>query len=105
MKNLAKIKTYIKAILVSKAMDDTLPMDMTQLDVDGLFDLAEACIKAEEFLNTDEKSIVDQVRAIVNEQEYEPTTIIDYIDGVQTIEEFEFTFTVKDFLEQIGHSN
>jgi hypothetical protein len=105
MENLAKIKNYIKDILVSRTIDDTLPMDMTQLDIDGLFDLAEACIKAEEFLNTDENSIVDQVRAIISEQEYEPTTIIDYMEGVQTIEHFEFTFTVKDFLEQIGYSN
>ena len=104
MENLAKIKNYIKDILVSKAIDDTLPMDMTQLDVDGLFDLAECCIKAEEFLCVDEASIVDQVRAIISEQEYEPTTMIDYIDGVQVIEQFEFTFTVKDFLEQIGYS-
>lgn len=102
MKNLAKIKSYIKDILVSRAIDDTLPMDMTQLDVDGLFDLAECCIKAEEFLCVDEASVVDQVRAIINEED--TTAMIDYIDGVQIIEQFEFTFTAKDFLEHIGYS-
>ena len=39
MENLAKIKNYIKVILVSRAIDDTLPMDMTQLDIDELLDI------------------------------------------------------------------
>ncbi len=103
MENLAKIKSYIKDILVSRTIDDTLPMDMTQLDVDGLFDLAEACIKAEEFLCVDEVSVVDQVRAIINEED--TSTMIDHIDDVCTIEQFEYTFTAKDFLEHIGYSN
>jgi hypothetical protein len=101
MENLAKIKNYIKDILVSKAIDDTLPMDMTQLDVDGLFDLAEACIKAEEFLCVDEASVVDQVRAIINEED--TSTMIDHIDNVCPIEQFEYNFTAKDFLEHIGY--
>lgn len=101
MKNLAKIKTYIKAIIVSKAMDDTLPMDMTELDIDDLFDLAEACIKAEEFLCDDETNIVEQVRAIIREDD--ATTMIDHIEDVCPIEQFEFNFTVKDFLEHIGY--
>ncbi len=103
MENLAKIKSYIKVILVSRAIDDTLPMDMTQLDVDGLFDLAECCIKAEQFLCVDEASIVDQVRAIINEEN--KVAMIDHIDNVCPIERFEFSFTAKDFLEQIGYSN
>lgn len=101
MKNLAKIKTYIKAIIVSKAMDDTLPMDMTELDIDDLFDLAEACIKAEEFLCDDETNIVEQVRAIIREDD--ATTMIDHIEDVCPIEQFEFNFTAKDFLEHIGY--
>ena len=103
MQNLDEIKSYIKNILVSRAIDDTLPMDMTELDIDGLFDLAEACIKAEEFLCVDEASVVDQVRAIINEED--ETKMIDYIDDVCPIEQFEFNFTAKDFLIQIGYSN
>ncbi len=103
MENLAQIKSYIKDILVSKTIDNTLPMDMTELDVDGLFDLAEACIKAEEFLCVDETGIVDQVRAIINNED--ETEMIDHIDNVCPIEQFEYTFTAKDFLEQIGYSN
>ena len=101
MQNLDKIKSYIKEILVSKAIDDTLPMDMTQFDVDGLFDLAEACVKAEEFLCNDEISIVEQVRAIINEED--TTIMIDHVDDVCPIEQFEFNFTVKDFLEHIEY--
>lgn len=101
MENLAKIKSYIKDILVSKTIDCTLPMDMTELDVDGLFDLAEACVKAEDFLCVDETSVVEQVRAIINEENQ--TAMIDHIDNVCPIEQFEFNFTAKDFLEQIGY--
>lgn len=101
MENLDKIKNYIKDILVSKTMGDTLPMDMTQLDIDGVFDLAECCIKADEFLCVDETSVVDQVRAIINEED--TSTMIDHIENVCPIEKFEFTFTVKDFVEQIGY--
>jgi hypothetical protein len=101
MKKMDKIKSYIKQILLSKALDDTLPMDMTELDVDGLFDLAKACVKAEKFLSSDEDNIVDQVRAIIREENQE--AMIDYIDGVCPI--FEFSFTPNDFLEKIGYSN
>ena len=100
MENLSSLKEYIKEILVSKSIDGTLPMDMAQLDVDGLFDLAEACIKAEKLLCIEEASIVDQVRAIINEEN--KATMIDHIEGVCPSEQFEFAFTVKDFLEQIG---
>lgn len=100
MENLSSIKEYIKEILVSKSIDGTLPMDMTELDVDGLFDLTEACIKAEKLLCIEEASIVDQVRAIINEEN--KAKMIDHIDNVCPIEKFEFTFTVKDFLEHIG---
>lgn len=101
MKKVAKIKTYVKAILVSRAMDDTLPLDMTELDVDGLFDLAEACIKAEDLLSYNGcVELVEQVRAIINEEN--KAKMIDHIDNVCPIEKFEFTFTVKDFLGHIG---
>lgn len=104
MKNLAQIKSYIKDILVSRTIDCTLPTDMTELDIDGLFDLAEACIKAEEFLCVEDSlDLVNQVRAIINNED--ETEMIDYIDDVCPIEQFEYNFTAKDFLSQIGYSN
>ena len=103
MPKIDKIKNYIKDILVCKAVDDTLPTDFNQLDIDGLFDLADACIKAEDFLCVDEVSVVDQVRAIIREED--TTTMIDHVEHVYTVEQFEFAFTVKDFLEQIGYAD
>ncbi len=100
MENLSNIKGYIKEILVSKSINGTLPIDMTQLDVDGMFNLAQACIKADEFLCNNETIVVEQVLAIITEEN--KAIMIDHIEGICPNEQFEFAFTVKDFLELIG---
>lgn len=100
MENLSKIKVYIKEILVSNSINGTLPMDMTQLDVDGLFHLAQACIKADVLLCSSETSVLEQVLAIITDEN--KSKMIDHIEVVCPSEQFEFAFTVKDFSEQIG---
>lgn len=105
MENLAEIKYNIKRILVLMAIDDRLPMDMTELDMDTIFDTAVAAVKAGDYLVGDEEEeIIDQVHAIVREYNSgNETGMIDHIDGVWVCEKFEYSFTVKDFLDQIDY--
>lgn len=63
--------------------------------------------KAEEYLvQSDEETdfpVHKQVLAIYNQSKINDTMMIDHVDGVQTVEQFEYTFTCRDFLEHIGN--
>lgn len=100
MENLEHVKGNIKEILVWMALNDTLPMDMTELDVDHLFDVAVAAIKTDQYLDTSEVPATHQLLEIL--QTEDTGGMVDYVDEVQMAETFEFTFTIKTFLEHIG---
>jgi hypothetical protein len=62
--------------------------------------------KANDFL-VDERQhggldVIAQVNIIREEFNNGYVGMIDYLDGVQVVEQFEFTFTTQDFLKEIG---
>jgi hypothetical protein len=104
--------------LVEMAINDTLPLDMSQLSSYDFEEEAEVfnnskvddnmVIKASDYLcegdedDDDYMSIEDQVTAIKNHPN--KSDMIDWIDGVYPTEAFESTFTVEGFIEQIKQS-
>ena len=46
--------------------------------------------------------VEQQVEAIIKQSKIDGTEMIDYVDGVQTTEQFEFAFTCNDFLTEIS---
>ena len=109
-------KANVKQILVEMASNDELPMDMNNLDIDMVFDKADeltkldanyknavAFDKANDYLlDSDELDVIAQVNFIREVFKTNPNVIIDHLDGVQVVEQFEYDFTVQDFLKEIG---
>jgi len=61
--------------------------------------------KAHDYLiqsDEDEPTVEQQVEAIIEHAKIDSSQMIDYVDGVQTVEQFEFTFTCNDFLNHIS---
>lgn len=56
--------------------------------------------KADDILCPTELTTEQQIEAIMNCKD--DSEMVDYIDGVQVCEMFEWTFTVKDFLIHLG---
>lgn len=46
-------------------------------------------------------TVEEMVQAIVEQAKIDDTKMIDHVDGVQTVEQFEYIFTCRDFLEII----
>tara|TARA_R110000851_G_scaffold28466_2_gene79317 strand:+ start:4233 stop:4433 length:201 start_codon:yes stop_codon:yes gene_type:complete len=62
--------------------------------------------KAHDYLvqtDEDELTVEDQIQAIIeHEAKGLGTSMIDHVDGVQTVELFEYAFTCDDFLNEIS---
>lgn len=113
-------KANVKQVLVEMASNDELPMDMNELDIDMVFEKADeltkndanyknafAYDKADEYLVDESQDdggldVIAQVNIIREEFKNGYVGMIDYLDGVQICEQFEFTFTTQDFLKEIG---
>ena len=105
-----KIAQAVKDYIVDLAINDNLPMDLTQLDVDTLVKVIESQLPTQNekaielashyLCDTEEFSVEDQVKLIYNhENERE---FIDYIDGVTVSGAVELAFTCKSFIYEIG---
>lgn len=115
MKN-SKIVDKIKSTLVRMAIQDTLPSNMTMLDVTFIEDILderdEELSKEEPYRNAvhylaysddeDALSAKQQVQLIEQQAKIDSNLLIDWVDGVQTCEEFEYVFTCEEFLSIIG---
>jgi hypothetical protein len=61
--------------------------------------------KAHDYLtqsDEDDLSVEEQVNIIIEQSKVDNTKMIDHLDGVQTVEQFEYTFTCSDFLNHIS---
>jgi len=115
MKNLL-LQEAVKSILCQMAVDCTLPSDMTQLDIGTVFEKAEKSLendetykrvckldKLAEFLSYDEDNEINVALENLEVQaKIDDTVMVDHVDGVQVTEQFEFTFTVRDLLQEIS---
>lgn len=104
--NVTKTAKQIKALLVKMAINDTLPMDMTQLPLKRIETILKRnnklsrVDKAAQILVADgDKEIKKMIKLVEAADEDE---LIDYIDGVEVWEKVEFSFTVKSFLQEIS---
>lgn len=112
-------KASVKQVLVEMTINDELPMDMNDLDIATVFEKAQvitenddnyknavAFDKAIDYLVDESQDggldVIDQVNTIRQHLVEHPTIMIDHLDGVQVVEEFEYDFTVQDFLKEIG---
>ena len=106
-----KIAQAVKDYIVDLAINDNLPMDLTQLDVDTLVKVIESQLptqneKAIELAShylceSEEMSIEDQVKIIYNHEDED--AMIDYIDGVTVWEKVEYSFTCESFIYEINY--
>lgn len=105
-----KIAQAVKDYLVSLAINDELPMDMTQLSVSKLAKVIEKQLPSDEdkaielashYLSDGDLSTKEMVEAIANhEDQYD---MIDNVEGVVVWEKVEWSFTCEQFLQEIGY--
>jgi homoaconitase/3-isopropylmalate dehydratase large subunit len=109
-----KIKEAAQAIkehLIQLAVDDKLPLDMTQLDETFIVDIIgqhqptekeKAIAEAEHYLSDSHLSIREQVEAIAKQAEEDGLVMIDDVEGVLVWEPVEGIFYCDEFLQLIG---
>ena len=105
-----KIAQAVKDYIVNLAIEDSLPSDLTQLDVDQLQEVVESTMpsardiaisQAEHYLcNSDDLTIEQQIQAIENHEDQ--NDLIDNVDGVIVWDKVEYSFSCEDFLSEIG---
>jgi hypothetical protein len=108
------LRQAVKDVMCDMAVNDKFPLDITCLDIDEVFKKAELKIKdseayilllrierAGEYLSTSDVEASEQLELIEAQALVDDSEIIDYIDGVQVIEDYEFELTVKEFLKRI----
>jgi len=101
----------IKDHLIQLAVDDKLPLDMTQLDIQSLVDIIgehqltakeKAIAEAEHYLSDSDLSIKEQVEAIAMQADEDGSVMIDDVEGVLVWEPLENRFDCDEFLQLIG---
>jgi hypothetical protein len=105
-----KIAQAVKNYIVNLAIEDRLPSDLTQLDIDQLQEVVESAMpsardiaisQAEHYLcNSDDLTIEEQIQAIENHKDQ--NDLIDNVDGVIVWDKVEYSFSCEDFLSEIG---
>lgn len=105
-----KIAQAVKDYLVALAINDELPMDMTQLSIEGLEKAIQTALPTEEdkaielamhYLCDGDISTEEMVDAIANHEDQ--SDMIDNVEGVVVWEKVEWSFTCEDFLREIGY--
>jgi hypothetical protein len=105
------IACAIKEHLIDLALDDKLPMDMTELDEMAIVDIIEknlptaedkAIAEAEHYLSDSDLSIKEQVEAIAKQADEDGSVMIDNVEGVLVWEPLEGRFDCDEFLQLIG---
>ncbi len=106
--NTEKIAEAVKKHLINLAVNDKLPLDMTDLNEYELEKVIKKCLPTKEEKRIERagqflSATGDELKAMVKliEDCEDENEMIDYIEGVDVWEKVEFSFTVKQFLEEI----
>lgn len=115
-------KDYLNEVvlpkLVKMAINDDLPLDVTQLYAEHFEEESKQynknrvkynrALNALEFAIFDDGDTVEQVMDFLdkleNDKSIEDHEMMDYIDGITMVERYEYSFTVKTFFETITPS-
>ncbi len=107
--NASEIASAVQDYLVNLALEDRLPLDLTQLNTTELEAVIqgflpskkdEAVERASHYLSDSDLPILEQIEAIANHEDYED--LIDDVDGVLVWQPLEGYFTCEEFLSYIG---
>lgn len=108
-----EIAQAVKDYIVDLAVNDKLPMDLTQLSTDEIEEVIKSKLpsaederieRASHYLCTDnDTTIADQLALIDAQAEIDDTVMLDDVEGVVVWEKVEFSFTVGEFLDEIEH--
>lgn len=106
-----KIAQAVKDYLVDLAINDNLPMDLSQLDVEALEQVIKSQLpsetdrqvsEAEHYLcDSDEMTTLQMIEAIADHEDQ--SDLIDNVEGVVVWEKVEGSITCEDFLQMIGY--
>ena len=100
----------IKSILCDMAVNDTLPLDLTQLDMDSVIETASKNLnnnefskvairveKLDDYLSSDkDNTLADQYQILDKLGSKFDDEMVDYIDGIQVLQLYEFSLTVAE---------
>ena len=107
--NASEIASAVQDYLVNLALEDRLPLDLTQLNTSEIEEVIqkflptqkdEAVERASHYLCDGDLTILEQVEAIANHENEDD--LIDYVDGVVVWEKVEYSYTCDKFLSDIG---
>ena len=100
--DLEKLKTNVRKVLIAMAMEDEMPMDMNDLDIDEVFNIAQAIDTASSILcheGPNKESIIEQLMIIRREYYENPLQVLDTVEGVQVSADFEYKLSVGEFVK------
>jgi len=108
--NIEKTAKAIKDFLVDLAINDKLPLDMTNLSLIDLkiaiekslpTDQEKAIELASHYLSDGDLTTEEMVKAIYNHPNEDD--LIDNVEGVVVWQKVEYSFTCDEFLKEIGY--
>ena len=108
--NAEKIALAVKNYLITLAIADKLPLDMTQLELDSLTEVIQSTEEddnetayehAGNYLSDGELTTEQMVEAIAKHENQ--ADLIDDVEGVVVWEKVERTFDCEEFLDLIGY--
>ena len=103
----------IKEKLVTMAIEDKFPLDLNDLDMSGILDQSrkdllkdELYVKNIKLENLSEFVCAEDIDDLMSMLEILEThqnkdDVVDWVDGITMVEKYEYTFLVKDLLEEI----
>ena len=107
--NAYQIASAVQDYLVNLAVEDRLPLDLTQLNTTEIEEVIQGFLptekdkaveRASHYLSDSDLTTLEQIEAIANhEDQYD---LIDNVDGVVVWQPLEGHFTCEDFLSYIG---
>lgn len=113
MTNTKEIAEAIKNYLVELSINDKLPMDLTQLSIDKLEKVIKSKLPTEEekrierashyLCESDDMTMEGQLDLIDAQAEIDDSVMLDDVDGIIVWEKVEYSFTVRDFLDEISN--
>jgi hypothetical protein len=108
-----EIAQAVKDYIVDLAVNDKLPMDLTQLSTGELEEVIKSKLPTKEderierashyLCDADDMTIADQLALIDAQAEIDITVMLDNVEGIIVWEKVEWVFTVGDFLDEIEH--
>lgn len=107
-----EIAQAVKDYIVDLAVNDKLPMDLTQLSTDEIEEVIKTKLSAEDerierashyLCDVDDMTIADQLALIDAQAEINDTVMLDNVEDVVVLQMVEWSFTVREFLDEIEH--